>query len=329
MIKRYFYVNNIFRKCNEINNKLFKENNNSPNFELEDLNKNSSNLKFGHLNNDKYGLIAKSETQIKFNKEEDIIGNSFLQNIGIKKDQRFVCLLARDASYKKKYQSHIKDDWSYHNYRNVDIDTYEKAVQYLLDKDYFVMRMGKSAEKKLNIKNDYFLDYAFSEYRDDFLDLWLMANCYFAISTGSGVDMISFTHNVPVVYANYDLAQYMPIWSRSIIQPKKILNIKDNKILNLYEHLDFNISHIKKNNKYNILNYKYIDLNSEQILDLVKEMHLRLNNKYDNKNSFYLQKKFFNKLKKFNLFNEYFSYINPEALMGTSFLENNKEWYDI
>ena len=46
---------------------------------------------------------------------------------------------------------HIKDDWSYHDYRDVEISTYEMAVKYLLNEGYFVIRMGKTAEKKLNI----------------------------------------------------------------------------------------------------------------------------------------------------------------------------------
>ena len=162
-------------------------------------------------------------------------------------------------------------------------------------------------------KNDFFLDYPFSKYRNDFLDLWLMANCNFAISTGSGIDMISYTHDVPIVYANYDCVQHMPLWSRSITQPKKILNIKNNKYLNIFEHIDFGVNQVKKTKKYKMSEYKYIDLSSDEILYLVKEMHQRLNNEYENKNSIILQKKFINNLKKYEHYNEYYSYIHPDA----------------
>ena len=58
--------------------------------------------------------------------------------------------------------------WNYHNFRNSNIDNYYEAIIKLLDKGYWVIRMGKAVEKKMNINHSKFLDYANSEYQEDF-----------------------------------------------------------------------------------------------------------------------------------------------------------------
>lgn len=316
MIRRHFFVNSIFRFCDHINRFMFSDNINSGKTDLS------------WFQNDRLGLIAQNQTKITFSQKENFNGLDFLKNIGMSKNKKFVCVLARDTSYKIKFQSHIKKDWSYNDWRNVDIDTYREAIEFLLSKGYFVFRMGKSANKELIINDINFLDYANSNIRNDFLDLWLMANCEFAISTGSGIDMISYTHDVPVVYANYDLTQYMPFWSKSICQPKKIYNQKTKKFLTLYEQLDFD--YLKYVQNYSLLSkaYKFTDLTSKEILDLVKEMHERIYHIYDNdQENINLQKNFFLNLKKYHNYEKYFDYLNNEAFMGSKFLKQNATWY--
>ena len=46
-------------------------------------------------------------------------------------------MIALDPMYKNKYQSILKKDWSYHSYRDSDINNYlkaaEKLTKYLTD----------------------------------------------------------------------------------------------------------------------------------------------------------------------------------------------------
>ena len=93
-------------------------------------------------------------------------------------------------------------DTSYHDYRDCNIENFTPGIKYLLNKDFFVFRMGKLQKKKLNLKNKNYLDYAFSKYRSDILDVWLMANCEFCISTGTGFDQISRVFKKPILYVN-------------------------------------------------------------------------------------------------------------------------------
>ena len=54
--------------------------------------------------------------------------------------------------------------------------------------------------KKINIQSNLFLDYAFCDFKSDILDLYLMSNTYFAVSTLTGLDWIPFINNVPIAY---------------------------------------------------------------------------------------------------------------------------------
>ena len=77
------------------------------------------------------------------------------------------------------------------------------AALELAKRNYFVIRMGKNVEDQFDIEYPNITDYANSEQRNDFLDIWLMARCQFAISTGTGTDMVTNVFKKPVVYVNF------------------------------------------------------------------------------------------------------------------------------
>ena len=50
----------------------------------------------------------------------------------------------------------------------IRIQNFSSAILELLNKNYFVVRMGNIAETKLNIKHRNFVDYPFSKIKSDF-----------------------------------------------------------------------------------------------------------------------------------------------------------------
>nr|NQU89366.1 TIGR04372 family glycosyltransferase [Bacteroidota bacterium] len=134
------------------------------------------------------GVLSMTRPQTPFTEEEDRKGQKFLEEIGVKQGERFICLLVRDSYYKSKEQRFIKKDWSYHNFRDLDIDTFKNTALKLAEEGYWVLRMGKIVQKTFHVDHLRVQDYANSSYRSDFLDIWLMANCHFCITTGTGLD---------------------------------------------------------------------------------------------------------------------------------------------
>ena len=61
---------------------------------------------------------------LDFTNEEEIYGKKMLNKFGLKDDDKFVCLAVRDSRYQLKKVSARFRDWSYHDYRNWDIDKF-------------------------------------------------------------------------------------------------------------------------------------------------------------------------------------------------------------
>ena len=87
-------------------------------------------------------------------------------------------------TYKTKYLTHTSD-----------------AIN-LAKKGYWVFRMGKYVEKQFNNLHKMIYDYAKSQYRSDFLDIWLTANCHFCLSTSTGLDDVAKTFRLPLIHTD-------------------------------------------------------------------------------------------------------------------------------
>ena len=79
----------------------------------------------------------------------------------------------------------------------------ESTCKYFLSKGFFVIRVGKIAEKKLELKHNKLIDYPFSSFQNDLLELYLMANCSFFIGNTSGPSMIPLIFRKPTLMTNY------------------------------------------------------------------------------------------------------------------------------
>jgi putative glycosyltransferase (TIGR04372 family) len=258
----------------------------------------------------------------KFKNDEDENAYEFLKKVGLNKDSKFICIILRDSKYKTKLSDGI--DYDYHSFRNVDVNNYKQTIIKLIEKGYWVFRMGSIVENKLDINSEKFIDYPFINGRNDMLDIWLMAHCHFCITSGTGLDMASICFGKPIVYTN--LAEYKPpffFFNSDLAIFKRIKSTKTNKILSFSE--------IKKNNLTNIMSKKTLDAkklvleenSSEEITETVIEMHEKMNNsnKYENYNS---QKKFWQNLLAENISDD--NQNNFKTRIGKFYFEKNLHW---
>ena len=232
--------------------------------------------------------------EFKFSNIQNDVGKNFLTSLGVKKNQKIICLMIRDGNYKKKYSNNSKKNWNYHNYRNADLDTYLKTIKYLNKKGYFVIRMGKDAEKSLTYKHPMYFDYARSKVRSDFLDFWIISKCYFSIATGTGIDELCSIYQCPVVDTN--MLSYLGIRSfrtNNITIFKKIKYRNNSKYLSLTEsikNLLFSDVHLLET-KF-LKDFIYQNNSDNEILNAVKEMEKLLSKTYKAKPISIKQKKF-------------------------------------
>jgi putative glycosyltransferase (TIGR04372 family) len=261
------------------------------------------------------GLLGRIGTQLKFTKEETLEGQSFLHSIGIK-NEKFVCMIVRDSKYLPRA--------SYHNYRDSEIESFDEATLALAKKGYWVFRMGKVTQKLFKSDHPRILDYANSDYRSDFLDIWLMANCFFCISTGTGLDEVARIFRRPAVYVNNIPLHQLVTYDHVITTPKHLVWKETNKQLTLSEHLAYPYYHTNQYDNEKIL---VVDLTPKDIKQAVLEMEARLSGSWEeSEEDRQLQDKFWEIFQTHQDFYKNHGVIHPEARFGTHFLRNNPEW---
>ena len=144
---------------------------------------------------DWHGLLEKSNPHLKFTKEEIIYGKECLKKFGLLNSEKFVCLDVRDQAF-LDYDRPEKV-WNYHSLRNVELENFILAAEELTKRGYYVFRMGKKVLKPLKSSNFKIIDYANSNLRSDFLDIFIGAHCSFYLGCLGGFSSIPYIFRKP------------------------------------------------------------------------------------------------------------------------------------
>jgi putative glycosyltransferase (TIGR04372 family) len=152
-----------------------------------------------------------------------------------------------------------------------------EAAETLGDMGYTVFRMGANVAEPLVSSHPRLIDYATNGMRTEFLDVFLGANCFFCISTGSGWDNIPTIFRRPVMYVNY-----LPIFGQAAlalpitIYPKLLVDPISHNTLSFEEQRARNISSSYKSAAFADAGVQIRDLSSEELVEAVTEMAQRV-----------------------------------------------------
>ena len=249
-----------------------------------------------------------------------------MKKFNIPSNAKIVCVTCRDSSYlRKKFPS---KNFSYHDYRDSNIDNYIPAIKALLKKNFYVIRMGRAVNKKLNIKHKKFIDYPFHPLKSDLMDFFFAYKCYFWIGGHAGLENIAITFRKPFLDLNMVPLLGVKITSKKTILCLKIHKNHNNKKLSLNEIFKYGLVRTDRSEDFKRKKIKLHELNRSQIKDIVLEMVKLISNswKIKDRNDLKLQKKFR------KLFLSRINQIDPEfrykfnALYSLSFLRKNP-WF--
>lgn len=141
--------------------------------------------------------LDKTAAQLKLTDIEIAEGMSQLRAIGIDPDKPYACLVVRDGGYYASLGEKESDGYSFLNF---DISTFEQAATSLVQRGYQVVRMGAGSATTFGAGHPRVIDYANSNFRSEFLDIYIAATCSFAISTQTGPDAVCLAFRRPVCY---------------------------------------------------------------------------------------------------------------------------------
>tara|TARA_Y100000590_G_C15712309_1_gene1010697 strand:+ start:913 stop:2187 length:1275 start_codon:yes stop_codon:yes gene_type:complete len=270
-------------------------------------------------------LFDKFEPHFKFTDEENNLGMDYLKSKGLNKNSKFIILYVRDSKYLKvKYPN---QSWGYHDYRNYDIEDFIPAAEDLTRKGFFVFRMGSVVEKKIETNNKMIIDYASSNERSDFLDIFLCAKCNFCLSTSSGFD------GVPQIFRRPVASIFVPFYliyswsSNQLVMTKHHFSISKKRNLKFSELLKIDHKKLLFSNEYEKNDIKLISNSPSEILEFANEavsiFTLNDKNIVNQKNQKIFWGLFEKLIKNQNLNNYHGKY---KAIISMSFLKKNAEW---
>ncbi len=223
---------------------------------------------------DVHNLLDRFSPHLQFTAEEELRGEAGLRAMGLTAGAPFVCLIVRDSAY---LNSHMANDWSYHNFRDSDIQNFVLAAEALAGRGYFVIRMGAKVLEAMKTSHPKVIDYATNGLRSDFMDIYLGAKCAFCISTGTGWDAIPYIMRRPSVYVNtVTIGHIFTSSPRFLSIPKHYLLQESKAMLTLREIFSCGAGFLHTLSEHDALGIGLIENTPEEIRDAAVEMAERL-----------------------------------------------------
>jgi putative glycosyltransferase (TIGR04372 family) len=230
-----------------------------------------------------YYEYKNSQPSLKFTEKELEKGRKVLAEMGLQfQKDNFVCIHARDSAY------HIARDIgppgvkSFHRneYRNTDINTYREAIDFLVEKGRFVIRVGAIAESPLNYKHPKVIDYTFSKYQSDFMDIFLVANCELLLGSASGGCDISGAFGVPRIGVNFVPIGITPLSRCNLYIPRKIRDRNTKVLVSYLDVLSRGGGFFENTDLFHSLGLAYEDNSPRDIRLAVEEMFERIHGRF-------------------------------------------------
>jgi putative glycosyltransferase (TIGR04372 family) len=269
-----------------------------------------------------YRALERTPVRFEMSVEEQEAAKGWMRARGWQ-GEPIVCLLVRDADYLTKDPLHAAGKpgaWDYHNYRDSDISSYVDAVLEMVNRGYWVVRMGKTMRERLPLNHPHVIDFPFAADRTDLMDVWLSVTCRLFVSTATGIDIAPTIYGKPVTFVNaLPLAQLMSSVPHLWV-PKNLRWRETGRPLTLREHLNHPYT---RTVDYDDAGIMIEDLSPAEIAAAIRESDDRLQGTWvDSEDDRPRQERFWTVLGEWRDFNLYHGRIHPEARVGSEWLKS-------
>jgi len=215
-----------------------------------------------------YSLWKNRKPLLELSRDDKDWGDEQFNILGIPSNSWYACLHVREKGYSDV-------DESIQSYRNADIRKYLSAIQYIVSKGGWVVRMGSSCSQKLpDMLN--VVDYAHSKHKSERLDVVLCARARFVLGSTSGLCIVSTVFGVPVAIANCAPPGGLGFNQDDISIPKKIFDTRKQVVLSFDESLASPASGYRYALQYTDNKLELMENTEDEILSLAREMLERL-----------------------------------------------------
>jgi len=151
-----------------------------------------------------------------------------LASCGVPRDAWFVALHVREGGKVSGNIHHANST------RNASLDSYLKAMELITEAGGWVIRLGDGSFTPLP-SMPRVIDYAHSNLKCDWLDVFLLSQCKFTLATNSGPAWVSGTFGVPTLLTNWAPLCDFFCYRKSITLPKLLWSRKRQRLLTFTE----------------------------------------------------------------------------------------------
>ena len=239
---------------------------------------------------DNKDVLLKYKPSIQFNDEEEAKGQHYLKKIGVQNEKFFGFVSRTSEFHNEKFETT----------RNSDINDKIQGVKFLISKGYKAIRMGKYETKKINWNELNIIDYATSNDRCDFLDIYLTSKCKFLLSDSTGntsVLNLFRKHCLTVNECSIHTLEHHP--EKLMILIKKFKNLHTNKIVSFEEAYKKKLNYIGSPNELKELGYEIIDNNEIEIKEATESYYDLINNNLNLNEIYQKQKNYWQNVEKY------------------------------
>jgi putative glycosyltransferase (TIGR04372 family) len=222
------------------------------------------------------GVFDRTKPHVSFTREETLQGLEELRRLGVPPTGPFVCFIARDPSYLNAHQPEEAQYNLHWDFRDTDIDGYVPAVQRLIERGYYAVRMGATVAKPFILKHPMVIDYA-TVGRSDFMDIFLVSRCAFYLGDTAGLFAVGALFRRPMAWVNVIPLEHAPAWGRrDLFIPKKLYCRKRQRYLTFTEQFDLGLAAAFSHEDFERHCVEIHNNTSQEIESLAIEMDFRI-----------------------------------------------------
>jgi putative glycosyltransferase (TIGR04372 family) len=210
---------------------------------------------------------------LKLTPEHEEHGRAELARMGVPDGAWFVALHVREPGHLREGPNDSE------TFRNADVFTYRQAVEEIVRRGGWVIRVGDATMKPLPPMPGV-VDYAVSPFRSEVMDVILMASCRFMLGTTSGPVAVSEAFGVPVGAADYYPIGGLLHTSNDVIVPRLYREKATGRLLKFEEYLKMPFAFTYDSNRVAAFGLDVIPSAPEDICDLAIEMLERTEGKW-------------------------------------------------
>jgi putative glycosyltransferase (TIGR04372 family) len=195
--------------------------------------------------------------------------SNFLRSIGWPLHQNFVVLHSRSSGYSPS-------DEHYHSLRNVKINQFDLAIDFLIKNKIYIIRIGDSTMEPCRPRDGLY-DYALSNLKCPELDIALCSECIFFLGTPSGAYLMAGIFGVPLAICNICLPiSFSPMGApHQIGIPKLMRRLSTSELVPYPEIYENRSSEWRIPADFDGSDYELVENTPEEIKDLAHEALLR------------------------------------------------------